>query len=389
MWLLYIVKTVPKDTGFLLGAFGTLADMLDVRVLTTAKGKSVRGGLVKQEGLKKLKLMRDQALVEAAKRRKVLEAYRRQNQRRIKDREEERNTEGVRTDASDQERFDQEGGDGGLSRREYYEQQHLDRIRRRAAKLQFRKNRTAYLRLKKKIAKIQKKIKMIQERRRQVRRATRRSRRESIDFTRARYRTINTPIVYTNTERIKARLKKIKLPEFTTHRERIRPGDPDSFRSIYRKYYYPGRGGGRGPLKTPTSGQRYATNEQEIFQEKSQPPKFAKGREYEEIGQEGRNLTFARTSGKGKSDDTQLTYGFTYDVEIAYYKIMDFLGRYKNHGKTMRPPGTPWFSQRYAEQAFKAYLERELPKRIPVFTDYTVKWKSTLNKNGAVTRGFK
>lgn len=377
MWLLYIAKTVPRDTGFLLGAFTPLADMLNVKILTVGQGVSVRAGLKKSPGYLRLKLERDQARVEAFKRRRVLEAFRRQNQQRQRERDSER--------AQDAQ-LESQGTDTALSRREYIEQRNMQRAQRKLAIASFKRNRKVYLNLKAKIARLNKKIKTLQ-----AKRINYRAMRESIysKDIRTRYRTIRVPTKYSQLERMKARAAKKPLPEFTEQRVPIKRGDADSFRNVYRKRYYPGRGQPRGPIKTPTSGQRYATQLQEIFQERSQPPKFVKGAAFSEFSSEGQNITLANLSGQSKPDPTKLTYSFTYDVEIAYYKIMDFLGRYKNHGKVLRPPGTPWMSQRYAERAFRTYLERELPKRLPAFTDYVVKMKSTLNSKGGFTRGFK
>lgn len=375
MWLLYIVKSVPKDTGFLLGAFTPLAEMLDVRMLTPNTGRSARSGLKKSPGLANYRQKLIQSRMEMERRRRFLKAV--QEQRRVnRDRQAQNEAaaaEGLSTNS-----------DAALSRREWIEQRNMARYQRRLLNARFRKNRQIYMNLRKRIQRLEKKIKKLRERRVNYRQL-----RQSIDFTRARYRTVQVPTSYTAGERMKARAKGTPLPAFRTERQRIRPGDPDSFQNVYRKYYYPGRGAGRGPIKTPTSGQRYATPPSEIFREVAPELEFVKGAEYQDFGQNGKNLTFAQYTGSRKTDSTKLTYTFTYDVDIAYYRIMDFLGRYKNHGKTMRPPGTPWFSQRYAEMAFKRFLEQELPKRLPYWTDFKIRWKSTLNKNGAVSRGIK
>lgn len=364
--------------------------IVNVQQSFRGKGKAPFAGLKKSPGYLGLKLQRDQARIEMFKRRKVLEAFRRQNQQRQRDRQNEQ-AQDAQLETSAQ--------DAALSKREYIEQRNVSRIQRKLAIASFKRNRRAYLLLRARLKKIEAKLKMVRQKR-----INYRAMRESIytNDVRTRYRTIRVPTKYTQLERMKARAAKKPLPEYTEQRVKIRQGDEDSFRAVYRKRYYPGRGQPRGPIKTPTSGIRYATDIQAIFQERTPPPQYSsggaffegpagfagKGRAFSEIGQEGVNLTLPDLSGKFKSDPTKLTYSFTYDVAIAYYKIMDFLGRYKNHGKTMRPPGTPWMSQRYAERAFLVFLERELPKRLPLFSDYKVKTKSTLT-NTSFTRGAK
>lgn len=406
MWLLYIVKHVPADTGFLIGAFGPLAEMLNVKIMSAGRGKLDTARLKSQIGFANVRQQVLQLQRERERRRRFLKQAKmelKEAKQRQREEKAQRNTEGVRVDATSEELISGvegfgAGADKQVSKRERKEGFFMASYRRLRLVDRYKRNKTKFAALKKKIAVLRKKLKKIK-----AKQVNYRKLKESI-YT-------NQPYAFrrqfkTVTETIKGRQRTLaeiraKMPpikdQVITKKIPIKRGDADSFRDVYRKRYYPGRGQPKGPIKTPTSGRKYATDPESIFVERTQPPVFLKGTEYSEIGvdqtqPDGKvkkmNITGRSLKGNAVGDPTKLTYVFTYDVEIAYYKIMDFLGRYKNHGKAMRPPGTPWLSQRGAGPIFEKFLQDNLPKRLPFFTDYKVKTKSTL-KGSSFTRGFK
>lgn len=409
-WLLQVSSKIPVDTGFVLGAFEPLAELLNVHVMN---GGAVKAG---RHGPNYGQLRRESLTIHTKTRRKFGEAYlldklfkdkqQFESARQFLRKHKKKKSQDQRGRVSGDQAADLGGSiareNSHLEKREKEERQNIAYYRSKLYKKKLKTNRRAYETLKTRISNSEKALARIQARRLRFGSQTR-----SIIGSRARYRTIQEEIKYTQAEKLKMIKNKTwkDAPKFNTRREKIRAGDSDSLRPLYYKHYYP-RAGQKGPIKTPESGRPYATRPTEVFQEAEETDTF-KGKLYEDFSSGGQAFTAtnpvgafsgqaARESISASGDiiaasNSKALFKFTYDVNITYYRSNDQRRMTFKNGRSI--PGTPWLSQQYAQKIFTDYLKQTLPKRLPIFTDYLIKSKATLTNTAMKTikfsRGFK
>lgn len=404
-WLLQVSSKIPRDTGFVLGAFEPLAELLNISI--------VNGGAVKAggHGPNYGQLRRESLTIHSKTRRTHGEAYlldklfkdkqRFEQARRFLKKHKERTSQSKRKKVSNDQAADLAGRiskeNSHLDIKEKEQRQNIAYYRSKLYKKKLTSNRRAYSGLKERIARSEDALSRIQKRR--VRFA---SQMRLVYGSRARYRTFKEEISLSQKERMDYFKKNKKFPEkqFTTRREKIRAGDAETIRPLYYKHYYP-RAGEKGPIKNPESGRPYATRPTQVFQEAEDTGTF-KGKMFEDFS--SGKLDFAATlptgafSGKPARESisasgeiipaskNKAVFMFTYDVNITYYRSNDQRRMTFKNGRPI--PGTPWLSQVYAQKIFTDYLKQTLPKRLPIYTDYLVKSKATLTNTALRTTKF-
>lgn len=371
-WLAAIADRVPEDSGFLLGAFLPLAELLNVNLhkkTSTRPALNPFFNLKRQIGAANLETRLFKLRLELERKRKFL------GQTKI-----DKNAGLARQGrhSSDQTTEANLGSGQSFDKQEFLERKIAERIqyyKDKKLKSLRSKAKTRFKTLKPIIADLEAKLRKIR-----ANRIDHKNQKVPIidKHGNVKYNTTKVPIPYTQKERLDAIRKKIKLPDrFETVRER-------ALQNKYRKFYYP-RKGQKGPLKTPTSGKRYSTAPADIFELSSPPTNEIKGTAFSEFNSEELNITVPNLTGTRAPNRKGAIIQFRFDVNINYYRLNDLYKSWNRNGKLISPRGVPWHSQDAAFIVFMQYLRANIAKAMPDFTDYLIKTRTSLRKNTITT----
>jgi hypothetical protein len=392
-WLKIIAQQVPVKTGFLMSSFDNLEAALGVTIKNRGGGSSAT--LVNR----KTKLGQHREIIallaERERLRRVINKYKADNFAK-----------------REAKHLQEEGGklDGeGLSARNKLND-FGEKLNRAQYKLQFFLNRTKYKQDQLNKLRYQRALKRIKVLRQRYNAAVinynrLKTRNPKIDYknlkvsirearpnrTSDRYTTIQEEIpnpAYPKTQKEQLAFIKSRkpLPPKTikfVRKVKVNEKDPNNFVRKYNEYYYPVRGSKQRILKTPISGRRFGTDPDKIFIETKLPDNLRANLGHDTGEYNTQNFGIAlspelslRLAERKINASDKLTLTFNYGVDIRYYGVMDIT----RHGK-----GTPWRSQRLAQEAFNSYIKNNVNDVVPPISDYLIKTKSVL-KGTTITK---